>query len=69
MKKIISCMLAIAMVFGIFSVFASAEVKTECNGNCDTCPAIVVPGIGQSNVWALDDNGDYIVDDNGKRVS
>ena len=69
MKKVISCMLAIAMVFGIFSVFASAEVKTECNGNCDTCPAIVVPGIGQSNVWALDDNGDYIVDDNGKRVS
>ena len=69
MKKVISCILAVAMVFGIFSVFASAEVKTECNGNCDTCPAIVVPGIGQTNVWALDDNGDYIVDDNGKRVS
>ena len=69
MKKVISVILALAMVFGIFSVFASAEVKTECNGNCDTCPAIVVPGIGQTNVWALDDNGDYIVDDNGKRVS
>lgn len=69
MKKVISCILALAMVFGIFSVFASAEVKAECNGDCDTCPAIIVPGIGQSNVWALDDNGDYLLDDNGEKIS
>lgn len=68
MKKIISLILAFALVVSAASVIASAQVKTECNGNCDTCPAIVVPGIGQSNVWALDENGDYLLDDNGERI-
>ncbi len=69
MKKIISLVLAFVMAFSVLSVTASATVKTDCNGECDTCPAIVVPGIGQSNVWALDKNGDYLLDDNGERIS
>ena len=69
MKKIISLILAFALVFSAVSIVASAEVKTECNGDCETCPAIVVPGIGQSNVWALDDNGDYLLDADGDRIS
>ena len=69
MKKIISLILVFALAVSMLSISASAAVKTECNGDCDTCPAIVVPGIGQSNVWALDENGDYLVDDNGKRIS
>lgn len=69
MKRIISCILVFALAFSMLSVSASAAVKTECNGDCDTCPAIVVPGIGQSNVWALDENGDYLLDDDGERIS
>lgn len=70
MKKIISVILALTMVFSVLTVGASAAaVKTECGGNCDVCPAIVVPGIGQSNVWALDENGDYLLDDDGERMS
>ena len=69
MKKIVSLVLAFAIAFSMISLTASAAVKTDCNGNCDTCPAIVVPGIGQSNVWALDENGDYLLDDNGERIS
>ncbi len=70
MKKIVSLVLAFVIAFSMLSVTASAEeVKTNCNGECDTCPAIVVPGIGQSNVWALDENGDYLLDDNGERIS
>ncbi|MBQ2847103.1 MAG: hypothetical protein IJE74_02480 [Clostridia bacterium] len=69
MKKVISIILALAMIFSVLTVGASAAVKTECGGNCDTCPSIVVPGIGQSNVWALDENGDYLLDDNGERMS
>lgn len=68
MKKIISCILALTLVFTMFTICASAEIKAECNGDCDTCPSIVVPGIGQSNVWALDENGDYLLDDNGKKI-
>ena len=69
MKKIISVILVFVLALSALSLTAFADVKTECNGNCDTCPAIVVPGIGQSNVWALDDNGDYLLDSDGKRIS
>ncbi len=69
MKKIISLVLVFAIAISMFSLTASAAVKTECNGECDTCPAIVVPGIGQSNVWALDENGDYLLDEEGDRIS
>ncbi len=69
MKKIISLILAFVIAFSMLSLTASAAVKTECNGKCDTCPSIVVPGIGQSNVWALDENGDYLLDDNGERIN
>ena len=70
MKKVVSIILALTMIFSVVSVGASAaEIKTECGGSCDTCPSIVVPGIGQSNVWALDENGDYLLDDNGERIS
>lgn len=70
MKKIISLLLATVMVFSVAAIGVSAaEVKTECGGNCDICPAVVVPGIGQSNVWALDENGDYLLDEDGDKIS
>ena len=69
MKKIVSLILALSLIFSVCAVGASAAVKTKCGGNCDTCPSIVVPGIGQSNVWALDENGNYLLDDEGERIS
>ena len=69
MKKIISIVLALTLALSVFSVSAFATEKEECNGNCDKCPSIVVPGIGQSNVWALDDDGNYLLDNNGKKIS
>ena len=76
MKKLIAIILTLTLTFSSIALFASADepdtadgVKTECGGNCDTCPAIVVPGIGQSNVWALDENGDYLLDEDGERIS
>ncbi len=69
MKKLISVILSVSMIFSMLAVSASATVKTDCGGECDICPSIVVPGIGQSNVWALDKNGDYLTDDDGDRIS
>lgn len=69
MKKIISVILVFSLIFSAFAIGASATVKTECGGNCDICPSIVVHGIGQSNVWALDENGDYLTDEDGERIS
>lgn len=69
MKKIVSLVLAFIIAFSMLSLTASAAVKTDCNGECDICPSIVVPGIGQSNVWALDKNGNYLLDADGERIS
>ncbi len=69
MKKVVAIVLSLAMIFSVFSITASATVKAECGGNCERCPSIVVPGIGQSNVWALDENGDYLLDADGKKIS
>lgn len=70
MKKVISILLVFAMILSCTAVFASAaEVKTSCKGNCDTCPTIVIPGIGQSNVWLLDDDGNYVLDDDGNKIN
>ncbi len=69
MKKLISVLLAISIIMSGAALFASAaDVKTSCGGNCDTCPSIVVPGIGQSNIWALDENGDYLLDADGEKM-
>ncbi len=70
MKKLVAIILAFSLIFSAVAVSASAaDVKAECGGNCETCPSIVVPGIGQSNVWALDENGDYLLDKDGERIS
>lgn len=69
MKKLISVLLAVSIIMSGAALFASAaDVKTSCGGNCDTCPSIVVPGIGQSNIWALDENGDYLLDADGEKI-
>ncbi len=69
MKKIIAVLLTVSLIFSALTVGAFAISTPDCGGNCDTSPIIVIPGIGQSNVWALDDNGDYLLDDEGKRIN
>lgn len=70
MKKFLAVLLSLTMIISVVSVgmVSTAETKTECGGNCEFCPSIVVPGIGQSNVWALDEDGNYLTDDNGDRI-
>ncbi len=40
-------------------------VLTECGGNCEHCPTIVIPGIGQSQVFLLDENGNRKINTDG----
>lgn len=70
MKKIISALLALALVFSVCSVaFAVNGTKTSCGGNCSDCPTIIIPGIGQSNVWLLNEDGSYATDDSGDKIN
>lgn len=70
MKKIVSVFLCIAMVFSMFAMSTSAfTAGGECNnGDCEYYPTIIIPGLGQSNVWLVDDNGEFVLDDEGNKT-
>ncbi len=76
MKKFISVILAFTLVFSMFAIGSSASEESAwnennvCNnGDCEYYPTIIIPGLGQSNNWALDENGDFIVNDEGKKTA
>ncbi len=70
MKKVVSIILTLCLVISGAGLTAfAAETKTDCGGNCQNCPTVVVPGIGQSNVWALDENGDFLLDSDGDKIN
>lgn len=69
-KKIIAIILCLSVAFSLFTMNVSATEKlTDCNGDCGYYPTIIIPGLGQSNVWVTDDDGNYIVDDEGNNIS
>lgn len=70
MKKLISVLVALCIIAsaGMISVYAGAGTKAQCGGDgeCDHIPSIVIPGIGQSQVYLVDDNGDFVLEDGEK---
>ncbi len=72
MKKIISMLLALCLAFGacVMAFGAESGVKTTCGGEgeCDFVPTIVIPGIGQSRVYLVDDNDEFVLND-GKKIN
>lgn len=76
MKKVISFILAFSLVFSVLAIGASASEESAwnennvCNnGDCEYYPTVIVPGLGQSNNWVLDENGKPIVDDEGNKTA
>ncbi len=70
MKKLVSVLLVFSLIFSVMAVGASAvDTKlTDCTDNCEFYPTIIVPGLGQSDVWVLDDNGDFVRNSDGEKV-
>lgn len=69
-KKVIALILCLATVISVSAIGASATNRiTDCDGKCEYYPTIIVPGLGQSNTWVLDENGDYVLDDEGNKVT
>ena len=70
MKKLISVFLALTLIFSVLSVNAFAWGESnECNGDCEYYPTIIIPGLGQSSVWLVDDNGEFVLDSNGNKTA
>ncbi len=69
-SKLTSVFVALALVFLVgVPAFAApdAEILTECKGNCDQCPSLVIPGIFQSEVFLYDENGEIAVNADGQQ--
>ncbi len=71
MKKLISIILCAVMVLSICGIntFAAYDKTTDCSADCEFYPTIIIPGLGQSGVFVTDDNGDFVLNDEGKRIS
>ncbi len=68
--KAISVILCFAMIacMGTVGTFA-AEKKADCGDDCEFYPTIIIPGLGQSSVCVTDDDGNFVLDDEGKKIS
>ncbi len=69
-KKLIALVMAMVMLVSAGTIGAFANEKiTDCGSDCKYYPTIIVPGLGQSNTWVVDDNGDYVLDENGNKIT
>lgn len=69
-KKLTALILCFALIVSFSAVSSFAwEKKTTCGDDCEFHPTVIIPGLGQSNTWVLDENGDYILDDEGNKVT
>lgn len=72
MKKLISILLVLALVATSFTAFAAKPIPeydhnclTECKGDCEYTPIIVVHGIMQSQVYVQDKEGNDVLTSDG----
>lgn len=62
MKKLLAILLSLVIILPSVSMLASAAQYSDI-------PCVIVPGIGQSRAWLVDDNGHYIFNANGEKIN
>lgn len=67
-KRVISVILCAAMLISIGAIGASAATKTECGGDCDISPVVILPGINHSPTYLYDENNEPYLDADGGHV-
>lgn len=60
-KKAVSVALCAATIASAGATGASAATKTECKGNCEHSPVIVLPGINHSPTYLYDENDEPVM--------
>ena len=69
-KRLICFVLsAVLLVCAVLPVTAKSAVVTDCGGDCEYCPTVIIPGIFQSEVKMYDGNGDIALNSDGKPYS
>lgn len=67
-KRLIALVLCAAMLISVGAIGASAATKTECGGDCDVSPVIILPGINHSPTYLYDENDELYLDADGNTV-
>ncbi len=71
--KTLCVFLSIAMLCGAsvtaFAADGQSEVLTACGGDCEYCPSVVIPGVFQSQTRMYDDDGNVVLDKEGKPLT
>ena len=61
-KRVIAVALSAAMLISAGSAGAAAATETDCNGNCEHSPVIILPGINHSPTYLYDENDQPVMD-------
>ena len=61
MKRALAIILSLVLAFSSFALAASAAQYSDI-------PCVIVPGIGQSRAWLVDENGSYVLNGNGEKI-
>ena len=69
MKKIVSLIMAIVMVFTMFSVSAFAADGAYTPSYDRETPVIIVHGMSQNDTYLLDENGEWATDEDGNYIT
>lgn len=67
-KKVLCLVLCAAMLVSTAAIGASAATKTECNGECEHSPIVILPGINHSPTYLYDENDQPYLDSDGNQV-
>ena len=72
MKKLLFTVLSLVLVVALLASPVSSAidsgVKTECGGNCEYCPTIVVPGILQTQAYLQTEDGQDMLSSDGSPI-
>ncbi len=68
-KRVIALVLCAAMLVSVGAVGAfAAETKTDCGGNCDHSPVVILPGINHSPTYLYNEDNTPYLDADGNEV-
>ncbi len=65
--RVIAGVLGAVMMFSSVAASAAATIETDCKGNCEHSPVIVLPGINHSPTYLYDENDEPVMY-NGKHI-
>lgn len=68
LKRALALILCASMLVSAGAIGASAATKTECGGDCDISPVVILPGINHSPTYLYNEDNTPYLDADGNEV-